>query len=354
MNQLQNIVTPLLNWYKKYARILPWRQSSPCAYYIWVSEIMLQQTRVEAVKAYFTRFITELPTISDLAKCNEEKLLKLWEGLGYYNRVRNMQKAAIQIMNRYNGNMPNTYKDLLNLPGIGSYTAGAVSSIAYGIPVPAVDGNVLRVITRITANDHDIMKPQTKVEITQQLQEIIPQNNAGDFNQALMELGATICVPKGEPQCLLCPVKTCCKAFELGLTNKLPIKTKKKIRRIENKTILLLICNEAIALQKRANKQVLAGLWQFPNIDGHLSVPEIHKQLEQWQIPIKQVQESKQSKHIFTHIEWHMNSYLVICKPQALDQCEQFTWTFHQDLAHIAIPSAFQPFLTVVKPYIET
>ncbi len=353
MNDLKNIVMPLLSWYKKYARILPWRQLS-CAYHIWVSEIMLQQTRVETVKTYFTRFINELPTILDLSQCNEEKLLKLWEGLGYYNRVRNMQKAAIQIMSRYNGKMPNSYEELLSLPGIGTYTAGAISSIAYGIPVPAVDGNVLRVIARITANYHDITKPATKIEITQQLQEIIPQNEAGNFNQALMELGATICVPKGEPHCLLCTVRAYCKAFHHGYINQLPVKEKKKARRVENKTVLLLICDGAVALQKRENHQLLAGLWQFPNIEGHISLSSLQQQLKQWKIPAKQIQEAKQTKHIFTHIEWHMKSYLIICKSQAIDHCMQFAWTFRQELEHIAIPSAFQPFLPVINPHIQS
>ena len=221
-SSLSKIADPLLNWYHTYARTLPWRQS-PSAYHIWVSEIMLQQTRVEAVKSYYHRFTAELPTIADLAACPEEKLLKLWEGLGYYNRVRNMQKAAVQIMTQYHGEMPRSYEELLKLPGIGSYTAGAVASIAYGIPVPAVDGNVLRVITRITANYGDITKQNTKDKITKQLQAIIPNQHAGDFNQALMELGATVCIPNGEPQCFICPVQAYCKAFQEGLTTELPV-----------------------------------------------------------------------------------------------------------------------------------
>ena len=351
-SSLSNIVTPLLNWYHTYARTLPWRQS-PSAYHIWVSEIMLQQTRVEAVKAYYNRFTAELPTIADLAACQEEKLLKLWEGLGYYNRVRNMQKAAIQVMTQYHGEMPHSYEELLKLPGIGSYTAGAVASIAYGIPVPAVDGNVLRVITRMTANYGDITKQNTKDEITKQLQAIMPKQHAGDFNQALMELGATVCIPNGEPQCFVCPVQTYCKAFQDGLTTELPIKSKKKPRRIENKTVLLLISESAVALQKRDSKQVLAGLWQFPNVEGHLSPHAVQTQIDQWHIPAKQILESKQSKHIFTHIEWHMNSYLIFCEAQAIDLCDQIEWMEKQDLEHIAIPTAFQPFVSVIKTYLE-
>lgn len=353
MNEsLSHIVTPLLSWYQTYARTLPWRQS-PSAYHIWVSEIMLQQTRVEAVKAYYNRFIAELPTIADLAACKEEKLLKLWEGLGYYNRVRNMQKAAIQIMAQYHGEMPQSYEELLKLPGIGSYTAGAVASIAYGIPVPAVDGNVLRVITRITANYGDITKQTTKDEITRQLQNIIPKHHAGDFNQALMELGATVCIPNGAPQCFVCPVQAYCKAFQESLTAELPIKSKKKPRRIEDKTVLLLISDHTVALQKREAKQVLAGLWQFPNMEGHLSPHSVQAQLEEWNIPVKQISESKKSKHIFTHIEWNMISYLIFCDTQAIDSCDQFEWMLKQDLEDIAIPTAFQAFLSVIKPYLE-
>ncbi len=218
-SSLSNIVTPLLNWYHRYARTLPWRQS-PSAYHIWVSEIMLQQTRVEAVKSYYNRFTAELPTIADLAACQEEG--RGSEGLGYYNRVRNMQKAAIQIMAQYHGEMPHSYEELLKLPGIGSYTAGAVASIAYGIPVPAVDGNVLRVITRITANYGDITKQSAKEEITKQLQAIIPKQHAGDFNQALMELGATVCIPNGDPQCFVAPCRHIAKLFKVVLQQSFP------------------------------------------------------------------------------------------------------------------------------------
>ena len=199
----------------------------------------------------------------------------------------------------------------------------------------------------------DITKQNTKDEITKQLQAIMPKQHAGDFNQALMELGATVCIPNGEPQCFVCPVQTYCKAFQDGLTTELPIKSKKKPRRIENKTVLLLISESAVALQKRDSKQVLAGLWQFPNVEGHLSPHAVQTQIDQWHIPAKQILESKQSKHIFTHIEWHMNSYLIFCEAQAIDLCDQFEWMEKQDLEHIAIPTAFQPFVSVIKTYLE-
>ncbi len=351
MKPLSSITEPLLKWYKQNARILPWRQTQN-PYFIWVSEIMLQQTRVEAVKEYFRRFTEELPTIADLAACKEEKLLKLWEGLGYYNRVRNMQKAAVAVMTNYGGNLPCTYEELLKLPGIGSYTAGAIASIAFGIPVPAVDGNVLRVIARITANHGDITTPQTKQKITAQLQEIMPQATAGDFNQSLMELGATVCVPNGKPKCLVCAVQNHCKAFAQGITAQLPVKAPKKARRIEEKTVLLLLSEHAVALEKRQSKQVLAGLWQFPNVPGHLTLQEIRQLLTEWQIPVTEIIESKQSKHIFTHIEWRLQSYVILCANTAVDRCEQFVWSTQEDLKNIAIPTAFSPFLPVITPYL--
>ena len=348
---LSHMTAPLLNWYKTHARALPWRQS-PSAYHVWVSEIMLQQTRVEAVKAYYLRFIAALPSIRDLAACNEEKLLKLWEGLGYYNRVRNMQQAPVQIMTRFQGEMPRSYEELLRLPGIGAYTAGAVASIAYGIPVPAVDGNVLRVMTRMTANYGDIARQSTKAEITGQLQRIIPQNHPGDFNQALMELGAVVCVPNGEPQCLLCPVQACCQAFRQGTAAELPVKSPKKPRRIEEKTVLLLAAENAVALQKREAGQVLAGLWQFPNLPGRLSHCDVQAQLAEWNSPVREIRKGKQAKHIFTHVEWHMDSCLVLCDPSAMDAGDQFVWVTKEELEQLAIPSAFQPFLSVIRPFL--
>ena len=229
---LEQIREPLLAWYRENKRQLPWREE-PTPYHVWVSEIMLQQTRVEAVKEYYTRFLQALPEVKDLAQCPEEQLLKLWEGLGYYNRVRNMQKAAIEIVEKYGGVMPADYEKILALPGIGSYTAGAVSSIAYGIPRPAVDGNVLRVITRITENPEDILKQSTKKKVETALQEIMPEDCPGDFNQSLMELGATVCVPNGMAKCEQCPVAQMCQAHAHKTVLEYPKKTPKKQRKIE-------------------------------------------------------------------------------------------------------------------------
>ena len=201
----EQIVTPLLSWYDKHARVLPWREDT-AAYRVWVSEIMLQQTRVEAVKPFFERFIKALPDVQALSEAPEDELLKLWEGLGYYNRVRNMQKAARVIVSEYGGDFPADYEKLLSLPGLGHYTAGAVSSIAFGIPMPAVDGNVLRVLSRVTASYEDVLKQSVKTAMEAEVKKIIPADRAGDFNQALIEIGAIVCVPNGKAKCEICPL----------------------------------------------------------------------------------------------------------------------------------------------------
>ena len=233
--KLEEITEPLLSWYEENKRDLPWRRD-PSPYHVWVSEIMLQQTRVEAVKGYYERFLSALPGIEDLAACPENKLLKLWEGLGYYNRVKNMQKAAKEIVLKYNKEIPADYEKILALPGIGSYTAGAVSSIAFGLKKPAVDGNVLRVISRITENGDDILKQSVKKRVEQELEAVMPEDRPGAFNQSLMELGATVCIPNGMAKCSDCPVSHLCKARANGTVLEYPKKASKKKRRIEEKT----------------------------------------------------------------------------------------------------------------------
>ncbi|MFI3212403.1 MAG: A/G-specific adenine glycosylase, partial [Eubacteriales bacterium] len=242
---LHQMVDPLLKWYEKGHRELPWR-TDPTPYHVWISEIMLQQTRVEAVKPYYHRFMEALPTIEALATVEEDKLLKLWEGLGYYNRARNLQKAAIQIVEQHQGNMPNHYQALLSLPGIGTYTAGAIASIAYGEAVPAVDGNVLRVISRLRMDGEDILQGKVKKRVEEELIEVIPKEQSGNFNQALMELGATVCIPNGVPKCDCCPWEKICLAHRENVISEYPVKTKKKARTIEKKTILLIEDNDKI------------------------------------------------------------------------------------------------------------
>lgn len=300
----------LLDWYDNNARILPWRDN-PKPYYVWISEIMLQQTRVEAVKLYFERFIKALPDIKSLAYAEEEKLMKLWEGLGYYNRARNLQKAAKIIMEEYNGVMPDNYLILQKLPGIGSYTAGAVASIAFRIPEPAVDGNVLRVMKRLAGSFDDITRAAVKKELEQDIREIMPGDRPGDFNQAVMELGATVCIPNGRPLCMKCPVMHLCKAYHNKTEMSIPVKPEKKPRKIEEKTVLLLEKNGEYAIRKRNNKGLLAGLWELPTLDGKLSIIAVEELLIGQGERIREIQTLGEAKHIFSHIEWHMTGYHI-------------------------------------------
>ena len=308
---LEQITKPLLSWFDANARVLPWRED-PRPYRVWVSEIMLQQTRGEAVKPYFERFVEALPDVQALSVCSQDRLLKLWEGLGYYNRVRNMQKAAQCIMEQYGGKMPADYEKLLALPGIGPYTAGAVASIAFQIPVPAVDGNVLRVLTRVMEDESDITKQSVKRQMERRLLEIMPENQAGAFNQALMELGAVVCVPNGAPRCTECPLKTICLAHKNGRELKYPRKAQKKPRKIEKRTVLVIRDGEQAAIRKRPDTGLLAGLYELPSIEGFASREEVLWWIKQQGLSPLRIQELADAKHIFSHIEWQMKGYVVL------------------------------------------
>ena len=308
--RLADIVQPLLAWYDTHARVLPWREY-PAPYRVWVSEIMLQQTRVEAVKPYFERFMTALPTIRDLAEAPEDVILKLWEGLGYYNRVRNMQKAARKLVAEYDGQMPADFDAILDLPGIGSYTAGAIASIAFGLPYPAVDGNVLRVLSRIEKSYDDILKQSVKRRFEQEIKAVIPADRAGDFSQSLIELGAIVCVPNGAPKCGECPLAELCQAYRDGVEMELPKKTPPKRRRIEDKTVLVLVSDNQAALRKRSSKGLLAGLYELPNLEGHLNSDQVLDYVKAEGLSPIRIQELPAAKHIFSHIEWHMAGYVV-------------------------------------------
>ena len=307
---LDEIAAPLLNWYDNGRRVLPWREE-PTPYHVWVSEIMLQQTRVEAVKPYYDRFMKALPDIGHLADAQEEELLKLWEGLGYYNRVRNLNKAANVIMKEYEGRMPCEYEELLKLPGIGSYTAGAISSIAYGRREPAVDGNVLRVLSRLRCDDRDIMQQAVKRQVEEELKAVTPTGRPGDFNQALMELGAMVCVPNGAPHCVECPWEKLCRAHLEGKEMNYPCKSAKKPRTIEEKTVLIIRDENKAALRKRPSKGLLAGMYEFPCLEGSLSEKQVIDYLRNVGMSVIKIERLTESKHIFTHKEWHMTGYAV-------------------------------------------
>lgn len=300
---------PLLAWYDANARQLPWRES-PEAYRVWISEIMLQQTRVEAVKPYYERFLAACPNPPALAAIEDDRLMKLWEGLGYYSRARNLKKAAAVICENFGGELPKSYEELLKLPGIGSYTAGAIASIAYGIAVPAVDGNVLRVLSRLLLNNADILKPETKRETEALLKAVMPKDRAGTYNQALMELGAVVCIPNGAPRCSVCPLASLCLACQRQVQSELPVKTAKKARKKEKRTVLLLRDAKGLLLHKRAEGGLLSGLYELPNFSGHLSEEELLAEIGLDREAAK-ITPLPAAKHIFSHLEWQLAGYLV-------------------------------------------
>lgn len=310
LSLLDRIEKPLLSWYDRGRRILPWRED-PTPYHVWVSEIMLQQTRVEAVKPYYDRFMQTLPDIASLAAAEEETLLKLWEGLGYYNRVRNLNKAAVMIMEEYGGRMPDEYEEIQKLPGIGSYTAGAIASIAYHRKAPAVDGNVLRVLGRLRMDGGDIMQQSVKKRVEEELFLSMGEERPGDFNQALMELGAMVCIPNGEPRCGQCPWENLCLAHREGRETEFPVKSAKKPRTIEEKTVLIILDENRAALCKRPPKGLLAGMYEFPSISGKRTEEEVLSYLKDRGLSVLRIEPLRECRHIFTHKEWHMTGYFI-------------------------------------------
>ena len=329
----------LLPWYQSNKRDLPWRKDKD-PYHIWISEIMLQQTRVEAVKGYYNRFVGYLPDIASLADADDELLHKLWEGLGYYSRVRNLKKAAVEIVRSYNGIFPKDFKSVLGLPGIGVYTAGAICSIAFDQPTPAVDGNVLRVISRLTDDDTPIDLLAYREQVRNNLVEIYP-DEAGEFTQALMELGATVCGPNKKPGCDQCPCYDFCKGRINGRLDTLPVRQPKRQRRVEELTVFILNDNGKYALEKRSDKGLLAGLWQFPNIPGNISPEETVVWAEQNGVNPKNIIKQINRKHVFTHIEWKMQgTYLDVSSAT-----DRFVWLTRDEIDRdVALPTAFRQF----------
>lgn len=311
-----DFVKPMLVWYNENARDLPWRRTKD-PYLIWVSEIMLQQTRVEAVLGYYERFTSALPTVTDLALCPEDRLLKLWEGLGYYSRARNMQKAARIVCESYAGQMPASAAALMKLPGIGEYTAGAISSIAFGQAEPAVDGNVLRVIARLEAISDNILNESVKKKIREELRGLYDANDGtfGLLNQAFMDLGAGVCLAGSAPKCDICPISSYCRCFELGLQSELPVRVKKQKRRIEKRTVLLIRRDETYAIRKRPDSGLLSGLYEFPNETGELSSDDALAKAESLGLMPLRIKKLSAAKHIFSHVEWHMTGYEILVAP---------------------------------------
>lgn len=331
----------LTSWYRENCRALPWRRDQE-PYHVWVSEIMLQQTRVEAVREYYKRFMEALPSVSDLAAAEEQTLLKLWQGLGYYNRVRNMHKAATVIVREYGGKFPGTYEEIKSLPGIGAYTAGAIGSICFDLPVAAVDGNVLRVMSRVLADYGDVQSPAVKNRISARLQGLYPEKNCGEFTQSLIELGALVCIPKGQPKCEICPAAAYCKAREAGVQLALPVKGAKKERKKVEKTVFILRHGDKVAVRKRGQNVLLAGLYEFPNVDEQLSAAEAVALAESWETEPKDLLRKAEYTHVFTHVQWEMTAYYLTVG----QCCPQFQWASEKELAEeIPLPSAFGYFL---------
>ncbi len=318
-------ITPLIEWHKENRIPMPWRENTN-AYRVWISEIMLQQTRIEAVIPYYERFIKELPDVKALAEVEEDRLLKLWEGLGYYSRARNLKKAAMTVMQEHGGELPADAEKLRKLSGIGDYTAGAIASIAFGLPEPAVDGNVLRVLSRLYADSSDILLQKTKKAAIARLRDCYPAGeNARWLTEGLMELGERICIPNGRPRCEYCPIREHCKAYAENAAEQYPIRTPKKERRIEERTVYLLHHHGQYAIERRG-EGLLSGMWQFPNKLGHQEV---------------QGEYLGKAKHIFSHVEWHMIGYRV-----ESEKDERYMWETPEAIRdRYAIPKAFHAFL---------
>ena len=342
---LKQLAQPLLAWYDIHRRILPWREEvSP--YRTWVSEIMLQQTRVAAVLPYFQRFMEAFPTVEALAQADTERLMKLWEGLGYYSRVRNLQKAAKLVCAQYGGQLPADYAALRALPGIGEYTAGAIASISFGLPVPAVDGNVLRVFSRLYNDPGVITEPAVKKAFTARVMEHQPPEKAGDYNQALMELGALVCLPNGAPLCGQCPLAALCLARAAGTTAQLPQKAKPKPRKIVPVTLALVESPAGFLVQQRPQKGLLAGLWQPVLWEGeHLLQAEVLARLTALGLDTGAAQPAAlpAAKHIFTHIEWLMSG--VQLRVPAQSAPAGYVWASREQLrTTYALPGAFRAY----------
>lgn len=350
--EIKRIRKGLLDWYDLEARDLPWRRD-PSPYGTWISEMMLQQTRVDTVIPYYRSFIEALPSVEALAEVEEDFLLKLWQGLGYYSRARNLHKAAQVMMKEFGGNLPRDPEVLKTLPGIGEYSKGSIASIAYGVPVPAVDGNVIRVLTRMVACSEDWRKSTVKDELFALASSLVPEDRPGDFNQGLMELGALVCLPKGEPLCESCPLGFCCQAFLLKRTDAIPFKPPKKEKRIEEKTVLLLMMKEKVAISKRSSEGLLGGMYEFPSLPGQLSLEESVAHVESWGFVVEKGFPLESAHHVFSHIRWEMLGYRLKLRPgfeqgskELPESLGSLIFVSKEELREVySVPRAFRSFL---------
>ena len=331
----KNFTQTILSWYDQGHRDLPWRRTQD-PYRIWISEIMLQQTRAETVVSYYERFLARYPTVQDLASAPEEELLKAWEGLGYYSRARSLQKAAKEIVARYGGQLPADLEKLRALPGIGDYTAGAIASIAFGIPAAAVDGNVERVLCRWDAITDEVGTPAVRRQIAARAQALVPPDRPGAFANAMMEMGATMCTPKN-PKCLLCPVREGCMGFAQGIAQELPRKAKKKAQRVENRAVLLVFCENRVLIVKRQEK-LLGGLFVFPDVLEESDPARLCQALEALGIRAAYDEKLGHARHVFTHLIWEMDVHAVVA--DEMTQVPGGQWVSRQELAALPLPTA--------------
>lgn len=331
----KNFTQTILSWYDQGHRDLPWRRTQD-PYRIWISEIMLQQTRAETVVSYYERFLARYPTVQDLASAPEEELLKAWEGLGYYSRARSLQKAAKEIVARYGGQLPADLEKLRALPGIGDYTAGAIASIAFGIPAAAVDGNVERVLCRWDAITDEVGTPAVRRQIAARAQALVPSDRPGAFANAMMEMGATMCTPKN-PKCLLCPVREGCMGFAQGIAQELPHKAKKKAQRVENRAVLLVFCDNRVLIVKRQEK-LLGGLFVFPDVLEESDPARLCQALEALGIRAAYDEKLGHARHVFTHLIWEMDVHAVVA--DEMTQVPGGQWVSRQELAALPLPTA--------------
>jgi len=337
----KGFVSAVTEWFRENGRVLPWRVGRD-PYRIWISEIMLQQTRIEAVIPYYHRFLERIPSVAELAACPEEALLKLWEGLGYYSRARNLKKAAEKICAEHGGEMPRTAAELEKLSGIGAYTAGAIASIAFGEPAPAVDGNVLRVLTRVMGDESDIALPATKKHITQLLQTVYPTGEeAALLTEGIMEIGERVCIPVGAPLCSVCPLKELCRAGKEGTWSSIPVKSAKKPRKIVEMTVFVLSCGDRFAVRQRPETGLLSRMWEFYHVSGHLGEKEAFAHLEKEGFAPEGVEKLGNARHIFTHLEWEMKGYFCKVKHRS----PQVEWKTAEEIrGECALPGAFRFF----------
>jgi A/G-specific adenine glycosylase len=335
----------LISWFKSEQRKLPWRKDRD-PYKVWVSEIMLQQTRVDTVIPYFNRFLEWFPTLDSLADAEEEKILKAWEGLGYYSRVRNLQAAVREVREKYNGVVPNKPQEIASLKGVGPYTAGAILSIAYGVPEPAVDGNVMRVLARILSIWEDIAKPATRKVFEQAVRSLISEEDPSSFNQALMEIGALICTPTS-PSCLLCPVRDHCQGFHEGIQDELPVKTKKvKQRQVQLAALFLKDLEGRILIHKRSSDGLLANLWEFPNVEIDFPVQNDKKQLsssfeDQLGMQLESIKRVGQIRHVFSHLVWNIDIYTGTAVEMEITE-QDYKLVPFEELEDFAFPVPYQ------------